>query len=111
MIDWDRVTELRDEVGAEDFTEVLELFFEEVDEVMDRLRAGPEPDTYEAELHFLKGSALNLGFRALSSLCSQGERAARGAGRCRIDLAQVIRVYEMSRISFEKNRPRITATP
>ena len=29
MIDWARVSELRDEVGAEDFDEVVELFLEE----------------------------------------------------------------------------------
>ena len=32
MIDWDRVQELREEVGAEEFAEVIELFLEEVDE-------------------------------------------------------------------------------
>ena len=32
MIDWARVSELRDEVGPEDFEEVLHLFLEEVDE-------------------------------------------------------------------------------
>ena len=30
MIDWQRVNELRDEVGAEDFEEVVDLFLEEV---------------------------------------------------------------------------------
>jgi hypothetical protein len=30
MIDWDRVQELRDEIGAEAFGEVVELFLEEV---------------------------------------------------------------------------------
>ena len=34
MIDWARVSELRDEVGAEDFDEVVELFLEEVDEAI-----------------------------------------------------------------------------
>ena len=35
MIDWSRVNELRDEVGAEDFEEVVELFLEEVEEVIE----------------------------------------------------------------------------
>ena len=38
MIDWARVSELRDEVGAEDFDEVVELFLEEVDEAIAALR-------------------------------------------------------------------------
>ena len=38
MIDWTRVSELRDEVGAEDFDEVVELFLEEVDEAIKILR-------------------------------------------------------------------------
>ena len=38
MIDWARVSELRDEVGAEDFDEVVELFLEEVEEAIAALR-------------------------------------------------------------------------
>ena len=38
MIDWASVSELRDEVGAEDFDEVVELFLEEVDEAIIALR-------------------------------------------------------------------------
>ena len=34
MIDWARVSELRDEVGEGDFDEVVELFLEEVDEAI-----------------------------------------------------------------------------
>ena len=36
MIDWARVAEFYDEVGAEDFDEVVELFLEEVVEAMER---------------------------------------------------------------------------
>ena len=38
MIDWARVSERRDEVGEEDFDEVVELFLEEVDEAIAALR-------------------------------------------------------------------------
>ena len=38
MIDWACVSELRDEVGVEDFDEVVELFLEEVDEAIVALR-------------------------------------------------------------------------
>ena len=36
MIDWGRVAELRDEVGAENFSEVVCLFLEEADEATQR---------------------------------------------------------------------------
>ncbi|MBN2907327.1 MAG: Hpt domain-containing protein [Rhodobacteraceae bacterium] len=69
MIDWARVEELRNEVGEDAYDEVLELFLEEVDEVMDRLRAAPDPDRLPDDLHFVRGSALNLGLKRFCILC------------------------------------------
>ncbi|MFP4043627.1 MAG: histidine kinase [Rhodosalinus sp.] len=67
MIDWTRVTELHREVGAEDFEEVVTLFVEEVEAALDALdHDDPSPE----HLHFLKGSALNLGFTALAQQCA-----------------------------------------
>ncbi|WP_442970022.1 hypothetical protein [Roseovarius sp. ZX-A-9] len=43
MIDWSRVAELRSEIGAEDFDEVVELFLEEVEAEISVLRAGCPP--------------------------------------------------------------------
>lgn len=34
MIDWNRAAELREEVGAEDFSEVVDLFLEECDDAI-----------------------------------------------------------------------------
>ena len=51
MIDWERIIVLRDEVGAEDFGEVVELFLDEVEEVISRLRATPDMSTLEEDLH------------------------------------------------------------
>lgn len=102
MICWERVNELRDEVGAEDFSEVVDIFLEEVEEVMDRLRDSPAPSDYESELHFLKGSALNLGFQALADLCGDGENAARNDRAQSFDLPAVIQAYEQSKREFLK---------
>lgn len=67
MIDWTRVTELHREVGNEDFEEVVTLFVDEVETVLGALDpVAPAPE----ELHFLKGSALNLGFTALAQQCA-----------------------------------------
>lgn len=100
MIDWDRVATLRAEVGAESFSEVVALFLEEVDEVVQRFRTAPDPARLEADLHFLKGGALNLGFRRLGALCQIGERRAAEGRAAEVDLAEVVALYAESRRVF-----------
>lgn len=78
MIDWCRVEELREEVGDEDFIEIVELFLAEIDESVGQLDGlGPGQDLADA-LHGIKGSALNLGFNAVATLCADGERDQTG---------------------------------
>ena len=100
MIDWSRVAELRDEVGAEDFDEVVELFLEEVDEVVDQLRGGVEDASLEPQLHFLKGSALNLGFHDFSDVCATGETLASKGQGDEVNLSKVTDIYDASRKVF-----------
>ena len=100
MIDWDRVNELRLEVGAEDFADVVEIFLEEVDEVITRLTDQPDPATFEDDLHFLKGCALNLGFAALSDICQDGEQKAASGDADSIDIPAVIETYGKSKQEF-----------
>lgn len=98
MIDWDRVAELQAEVGAEEFAEVVDLFLDEVETTLARL--GQTPGQLEDELHFLKGSAWNLGFREFGALCQDGERlcaAGKGAG---IDPGAVRESYARSKQAF-----------
>lgn len=100
MIDWSRVEELRDEIGAEDFVEVVDIFLEEVEEVIAKI-TGDVPDrSIEAHLHFLKGSALNLGFQSFSELCQSGETAAAGGDFDAINLGAVVAIYEQSKADF-----------
>ncbi len=97
MIDWIRVAQLRDEIGAEDFAEVAELFLLEVEDTLFRLDgAAGNPEEMRELLHFLKGSALNLGFSDLSAVCSRGE--ANSAG---VDIATLKDLYARSRSFFE----------
>ena len=99
MIDWDRVASLREEIGMADFAEVVEMFLSESDEAVARLVAGKPDPTLEADLHFLKGSALNLGFHHLAALCSAGEkRAAAGA---EVDVPEVAKSFAATRRAFE----------
>lgn len=97
MIDWNRVSELQDEVGMDDFDEIVTLFLEEVDEAT----AGMSPDDDLGEtMHFLKGCALNLGFKDLAELCATGEAQAKAGQGDLIDLEKVREVYAASRAAF-----------
>ncbi|MFY0308384.1 Hpt domain-containing protein [Leisingera sp. D0M16] len=99
MIDWPRVTELREEVGAEDFEEVVEIFLEEVEEVIGKLRGG-DRSQLEQDLHFLKGSALNLGFADFSALCQDGERKSAQGGADGVDIPAIIAKFQASKSAF-----------
>lgn len=99
MIDWTRVEELRDEIGAEDFDEVVKLFLGEVEERIETAMANDGTAEIESDLHFLKGSALNLGFSQFAQSCSEGEnRAANGAPI--EDFRQITEVYQSSKKEF-----------
>ncbi|WP_306004858.1 Hpt domain-containing protein [Aquicoccus porphyridii] len=102
MIDWTKVDELRNDIGEEDFDEVVDLFLEEVEDAMEKLRAGLPVDKLECCLHFLKGSALNLGFSNFSELCAKGEAAAAIGNHGSIDLCEVIQTYDASKATFLK---------
>jgi HPt (histidine-containing phosphotransfer) domain-containing protein len=98
MIDWERVAELRSEIGADGFSEVLELFLDEVEGVV--MRLGSKPDKLADELHFLKGSAWNLGFRDFGAICQAGERRAMAGEGAAIDVAAIITCYGQSKEVF-----------
>lgn len=106
MIDWSRVSALREEIGAEDFEEVVPLFLEEVADVTERLRAGPNLSQLEADLHFLKGSALNLGFLTFSNLCNDGEQASAAGNASTVDVAAILECFEASKADFEQGLAR-----
>lgn len=100
MINWSRVAELREEVGAEDFEEIVELFLEEVDEVIGLLRGGDGLDELEDHMHFLKGSALNIGFSTFADLCQIGESLS-AEGRIEdVDVDGVLDAYDAARLYF-----------
>lgn len=103
MINWKRVETLRAEIGDADLDEVVTLFLEEVEEVLDRLPRPAPPRQREADLHFLKGSALNLGFADLAAACQRDEaRAARGEN---IDPKPIIGLYSASKRAFMAGPP------
>ncbi|QDC07980.1 Hpt domain-containing protein [Oceanicola sp. D3] len=101
MIDWARVSELRDEVGDEAFEEVTELFLEEVEEVLIKFEAG-QSASWEEDFHFLKSSALNMGFTEVAQLCQDGELRARQGGAGASEAAAVVASFRASRVAFEQ---------
>lgn len=99
MIDWARVNDLRTEVGAESFDEIVSLFLLETDQVVTRLPNLTDSRSVAHDLHFLKGSALNLGFAELAQICHLGESCA-ASGSDDVALDSVISTYHQSRHAF-----------
>ena len=96
MINTNRIQELKDEVGEDDLDEVIALFCEEVEEVLEILDATP-PDKMAAQLHFLKGSALNIGLEAVSDLCRQEELFLKSDPDRATDIAAIKSTYDQSK--------------
>lgn len=105
MIDWNQIKQLEEDVGAEDLADVVEIFIEEVDEAVDALRNGSAPTGADlaAAMHFLKGSAYNLGFKAFGDKCSVGEKEANGGVGDKIDLSVIVELYDASKAEFMKS--------
>ena len=97
MIDWNRVVESRDEVGAEAFDEVVALFLEEVESALDTLSDEMSDADLLDLLHYLKGSALSLGFRKFADLCRMGEGQPNTES---VDLSALISTFETSKSEF-----------
>ncbi|MCZ4352067.1 Hpt domain-containing protein [Roseovarius aestuarii] len=110
MIDWGRVAELRDEIGAEDFGDVIDLFLDEVEGEIASLQSGCPKEELESKLHFLKGSALNLGFNSFSNLCQAGETAAASGDYDTIDLKSTLDSFAASKAAFIDGLGKLDAT-
>jgi len=102
MIDWAQIKQLEEDIGAEDFGDVVSLFIEEVDEAIRQLQDDPpnSADMLGPALHFLKGSAYNLGFKAFGDYCSDGEKLAMDGASGDVDLEQVVELYSISKDMF-----------
>ena len=100
MIDWDRVNTLREEIGAEDFAEVVPMFLEEADEIIEQLALGAESGALEGQFHALKGSAMNLGLADFAQICMTQEKLAASGAFDQIDIASATSCYKASRSEF-----------
>lgn len=103
MIDWKRIAEMKEEIGEDDFAEVVEMFFEEAIEVL----AALQPDNAQSlgsDLHFLKGSAMNMGLQAVSEICGDAECELRNRPHLRVDIVPIRDVFEKSKALLESER-------
>ena len=99
MIDWEQVDELRTDMG-DSFDEIVEVFLGEVEDALARLDPAVGAAGLAADLHFLKGAALNLGFRAFAKLCAEGEGKANAGIVAPGNLDAVRSSYRESREAF-----------
>jgi histidine phosphotransfer protein HptB len=95
MIDWPHVDELKADMG-EAFDEVVAMFLEEAGEAVARLDPAAPADKMAANLHFLKGAALNLGFTEFAALCAQGESAAAAGNPESVSVPALAECYRQS---------------
>lgn len=100
MIDWNRVDELRGDMG-EAFGDIVVVFLQEMEEALAKLSADGTPEALGEDMHFLKGAALNLGFADFSALCATGEHDAKTGHADRVDIAAVKQSFAKSRTEFE----------
>lgn len=100
MIDWAQVKSLRDDVGSDEFQEIIELFLEEVEEVITKLRDHPDITTLESDMHFLKGSALNLGFSSFSQMCLHGEKMSANGNAIDVNIPELLTCFDTSKSTF-----------
>lgn len=71
-VDWDRLNELKADIGEEDFADVAMLFVTELQETLSTLTSDRAAAN---DFHFLRGSAANLGLDALVAACEAAENA------------------------------------
>lgn len=101
MIDWARIEQLEKDFGTECFSEVIDMFFSEAEEVIAPLRQGGLRSDLRTDMHFLKGSALNLGFRQLASLCSEAEQLAQQGREPEVATGPILAAYDAVKTAIQ----------
>lgn len=110
MIDWDRVREIRKEVGDAEFRPILELFLDEIETITFRL-AGNDSGRMETDFHFLRGCACNLGFRALAAVCEEFEGLVIAGRLGEVRIEHVLDIYAQSKQAFMREVATIVEKP
>ena len=106
MIDRQRLQDLRLEIGEDDFSEVVEMFMDEMVDTLASLGDAVEmadPNVF----HGLRGSALNLGFTDFATACTEAEKRAI-AGQS-VDVVHLDWLYRESVKALETELPAAAA--
>ncbi|MGA1233150.1 MAG: Hpt domain-containing protein [Rhodobacteraceae bacterium] len=96
MLDLDQLETLQAEIGADGFAEVADLLVCEIADGITALGTQPTGADLSAQFHYLKGSALNLGFRDFAGLCAQGEQGLP------VDTAALQQVFDASVLALQR---------
>lgn len=107
MIDWQRIRDLKAEIGSGSFDKIVALFLDEADATTTQMLAATTAPDMKRDLHALKGIALNLGFAELAGLCQTFETRAAG-GDADLPLDQIQDAYSRSRTEFVTNLAAMT---
>ncbi|WP_371155601.1 Hpt domain-containing protein [Jannaschia sp. 2305UL9-9] len=92
MMDTARIEELRQEIGEDDLSLVLGIFAAEAEEVIARIGAGLSEAELGQAVHFLRSSALNIGFTALADQADSAVRLSEQAQSIARDLQDTLNV-------------------
>lgn len=99
-MDWTRIDELREEVGDEALEEILEVFISEIDDFLDTLKGRDDNTSLAGDLHFLRGAALNIGFKSLAEACQAGESLIKSGRRDEVDISGIFTKYDECRANL-----------
>ncbi len=112
MIDWRRIAELKSELGADSFANIVALFLAEIDNDLTALSVIRDdlPSLRDA-LHGIKGCALNIGFTELAELCAEGERTLSAGGNWSDQSGALRAAFDRSSQSFRAGPPRNGPAP
>lgn len=103
MIDWNRVLQLREEVGEVAFTALANDFLSEIDDRLAQL--SHEPELLLRDLHYLRGAALNIGFVTLSALCLADEMQLRHGHAEGVDREDLHKKFRHAKKQFLEDLP------
>lgn len=98
MIDWNRVLQLREEVGEDAFAGLAAAFLAEIEDRLAQL--GRQPEQLPGDLHYLRGAALNLGFARFSALLLAEEMRLRHGDAGRVGRDDLVGTFRDSRRQF-----------
>ncbi|MEM0978049.1 MAG: Hpt domain-containing protein [Pseudomonadota bacterium] len=103
MIDWNRIAELKSDLGDDGLADLLPIFLDEIDDALTKLATQTEASEGAAICHFIKGSAANLGFASLAEASHAGEQAGK-AGTLPPNIAKTLRDhFDAAKQEFESH--------